>query len=129
MIWAVLTGLLPVVAGHLEGGREYRLARQARVMEKAMGRQVSGLTLLYDTRPEAAAFALGRPVPVFEREQQADLLRAIRARSRERGGVMVIAPVESMPVFAPFHPKELARAGDRVLLHIGAKARTKETSP
>lgn len=129
VIWAVLTGLLPVVADHLEGGREYRLARQARVMEKAMGRQVSGLTLLYDTRPEAAAFALGRPVPVFEREQQADLLRAIRARSRERGGVMVIAPVESMPVFAPFHPKELARAGDRVLLHIGAKAGTKETSP
>jgi len=123
---AVLIGILPIVSPHLEGGREYRVAQEARILEHARRQDTSGITLLYDTRPEAVAFVLQHPVPVFDRDHQAEMLAELRARLRSgssppaagQASALVIAPAKDQALFEEFAVDELASVGDRMLLDV-----------
>lgn len=105
---AVLAGFLPVLAPYLAGAPAL-LAEVAR--RELPGRRV----LLYDTRPEAAAFALGRSVPVFSADERRDLLRAL-----ERGPAAVIAPLSAGELRSELPVRRAWREGDRVLLDVPA---------
>jgi hypothetical protein len=126
VVGAVLTGILPIICPYLEGGREYRLAQEARILEHARRQDTLGITLLYDTRPEAVAFVLQHPVPAFDRDHQAEILAELRARLQSGSGApvagqasaLVIAPAKDQALFEEFAVDELARVGDRVLLDV-----------
>jgi len=121
VLGAVLIGILPVVAPYLEGGREYRLAQEAKIIEHARRQDEAGITMLYDTRPEAVAFVLGHSVPAFGRDRQDELLADLRA-----GPALLIIPVKDSGLSQEFAVEELARAGDRVLLDVRPSSSTKE---
>ncbi len=112
-IGAVLIGILPVISPHLEGGREYRLAQEAKLIEQARRQDAAGMTMIYDTRPEAVAFVLGHPVPAFGRDRQDELLAELRA-----GPALLITPVKDSGLPQEFAVDEVARAGNRVLLDV-----------
>lgn len=107
VLGAVLVGIFPVISPYLEGGRESRLAEIAQ--QKLPGRRV----LLYDTRPEAVAFVLGRTVPLFARDQQEQLLVELR-----NGPAALIAPAPKEPTWSLLIDREVGRVGDRGVFDV-----------
>ena len=122
ILGAILLGVLPVISPYLEGGREYRLAQQAKIIEHARRQDAARMTMLYDTRPEAVAFVLGHPVPAFGRDRQDELLAELRA-----GPALLITPVKDSGLPQEFAVEEVARVGNRVLLDVRPGLRAYQT--
>jgi 4-amino-4-deoxy-L-arabinose transferase-like glycosyltransferase len=105
---AVLGGILPVLSPYL-GGAPATLAKvaQREIPESEI--------VLYETYPEAVAFVLGRPVPVFSRHQQDNLLSELRQRP-----VALIAPVKQKEFWQALPYRRDLRNGAHVLLDVPA---------
>jgi len=106
-VGAVLLGILPVLSPYLEGGRESGLAELAR--QELPRNQV----VLYDTRPEAVAFVLGRPVPAYGRDQFDRALLHL-----EEEPVALVAPAKARELWESLPVRRVWQVGDRVLLDV-----------
>jgi 4-amino-4-deoxy-L-arabinose transferase-like glycosyltransferase len=105
---AVLGGVLPVLSPFLGGGPS-ELARLAQ-------EQLPDYRLiLYETRPEAVAFTLQRPVPVYSHHQQEELLAAL-----EEGPTALMAPAKEQQVWGSLPYRQRWRTGLDVLLELPA---------
>jgi len=108
-VGAVVFGLFPVISPYLEGGRESRLAVLA-----AGAATRGGLSIMvYDTRPEAIAFVLQRPVPTFGQHEKARLL----AKLREAPAVL-IAPASERALRERLATKLVGAVGDHVVVRV-----------
>ena len=106
ILGALLIGILPVLSPYL-GGASARLAEVAR-RELPDSRVV-----LYDTRPETVAFVLRRPVPEFSRDQQRQILAALRT-----GPTALIASAKERAFWQQLPARRVWRSGDRVLVEV-----------
>ncbi len=112
---AVLGGVLPILSPYL-GGAPATLAEVAQ-------REIGGSEIvLYETYPEAVAFVLERPVPVFSRHQQDDLLSELRG-----GPVALIAPTKEREFWERLRYRRALRHGAHVLLDVPAMAASDST--
>jgi hypothetical protein len=110
IIGAVLIGFLPVLWPYLEGGA----AELAAVAE----RELPGTRIvLYETRPEAVAFALERSVPTYSSDEHGQLLEALRA-----GPTALIVPMKEWQFWSALPARVVGRSGDRVLLAVSGRA-------
>jgi 4-amino-4-deoxy-L-arabinose transferase-like glycosyltransferase len=114
---AVLIGILPVLSPYL-GGAEARLAQLAST--ELSHSQV----VLYRVRPEAVAFVLGRTVPVFTRDQQADAVELLRAAP-----AALIAPAEEQGFWSRLPARRTWRAGNLVLLDVPGSSWDRHVAP
>lgn len=106
-VGAVLIGILPVLSPYLEGGRESRLA------ELAQRELPQSQVVLYDTRPEAVAFVLGRPVRCYGRDEAEQALSLLKD-----GPTALIAPAKDEGLWEGLPVRRVWSVGDRVLLDI-----------
>ena len=114
-VGAVLLGILPVLSPYLEGGREYRLA------QLAQWELPRSQVVLYDTRPEAVAFVLGRPVPAYGRDQFDQALFHL-----EGGPVALVAPAKARELWESLPVRRVWQVGDRVLLDVPKISRSQQ---
>ncbi len=105
---AVLGGILPVLSPYLGGA-------PATLAEVAQRELPESEIVLYETYPEAAAFVLTKPVPVFSRHQQADLLSELGQRS-----LALIAPIRAREFWEGLPYRQIWRNGAHVLLDVPA---------
>ena len=101
----VLTGLLPILSPYMEGAREYRLAQLAqRELPRAE-------VVLYETRPEAVSFVLGREVAIYGKRQEQELRDSLSNQQ-----AALLAPEQEVPPGLPVGRRW--RVGNYVLLEI-----------
>jgi len=104
---ACLLGVLPVVSPYIEGSRESRLA------EIAVRELPDSQVVLYDTRPEAVAFVLGRTVPSYAREERQRALSLTAERP-----TALIVPTEAGELRRELPVQREWRVGNRLLLDV-----------
>ena len=106
VIGALLIGMLPVLSPYIGGGPAF-LAETAR--RELPGRRI----VLYETRPEAVAFVLRRPVPVFSHNEKGKLMAALH-----EGPTALIAPVKQREFWQSLPHEQLWPRGLDVLIDV-----------
>jgi hypothetical protein len=106
VLLTVLFGIFPILSPYLGGAEAHLAAVAARELPESE-------VVLYDTRPEAVAFALERIVPVYDQAERDQLAARLR-----RGPVALIAPARAEHVWDGLRVREVSACGDRVLLHV-----------
>ncbi len=117
VLLSVLFGVLPVLSPYLGGGA----AGLAEFAERSMPNRE---LVLYETRPEAVAFALERTVRVFSRQQQDQLLDRLRQRPSA-----LIAPAGEEELWRTLPVRGVWRMGDRMLLDVSPPAGSQKAAP
>ncbi len=115
---AGLIGILPVISPYLEGGRESRLA------EIAQRELPDSQVVLYDTRPEAVAFVLGRTVPCYGRDEWQQALSLAGERP-----TALIVPTEPGELRRGLPVRREWRVGDRLLLDVRDTRQSADEDP
>ena len=101
----VLAGILPILSPFMEGAREYRLTQLAqRELPRAK-------VVLYETRPEAVCFVLGREVATYGKRQEQELRDSLSNQQ-----VALLAPEQELPTGLPAGRQW--KVGNYVLLEI-----------
>ena len=115
IVGALLIGVLPVLSPYLGGG-------PANLSVRAQREMPGSRIVLYETRPETVAFALGRTVPVFSHNQKAELMAALRDTP-----TALIAPTKEVEFWTGLPYRRLWRQGLDVLLEVPALAEAGDT--
>jgi 4-amino-4-deoxy-L-arabinose transferase-like glycosyltransferase len=106
---AAFLGFAPALDPHMEGAREYRAAELAR-------RQIpGGRVVLYETRPEAVAFALGHAVPVFPEGQEAALVNEL---AKNRSALILPYRLRNSDFLTRLPVRQTWKVGDRALMEV-----------
>jgi len=116
VLGAVLFGVLPVVSPYVGGG-------PTRLVEVAVEELPDSEIILYETRPEAVAFALRHPVPTYSRHEQEALLAALKGQP-----TALIAPLKQAEFWRQLPYERSWRSGSDVLLDVPALAHDSDRS-
>jgi 4-amino-4-deoxy-L-arabinose transferase-like glycosyltransferase len=106
---AAFLAFAPALDPHMEGAREYRAAQLAR---RAVP---GGRVVLYETRPEAAAFVLGHTVPVFSGGQEGALVNEL---AKGRSALILPYRLRNSDFLSRLPIRQTWKVGDRALMEL-----------